>query len=562
MIKAENGSGKSTILDALAFVLFGKPYRNIKLGQLVNRFNDKDLEVELEFEIGKDRYSIMRGYKPAKFNISKNGHDLNVLSAKKLNQEEIDKLLGINYVLFKNIVAVASTYNKPFLMLSASERRNLIEVIFNIYVIASMLNEVKRRNKMNLTQQQLNAATMSGLNEQIASVEKFVNETAKIIEKFEQDKKAAIEKLELDIANEESLVSQCEKNISIADKKSAELIGQTDDKEATQEYTDKKSDLNTAERIVKEVTETLETLKNQSVCPVCGSELTNERASAHIEELNAKLEKNKSDIESLTASVTDLESKIKKIRDNKKLYDVIAVKRADQLNRLNSAKTLIEDLLQKKKQQKSSICNIDIAQYKNQFASLQSRISDLTSDMSSLDKKISLDKVLTEILGDSGLKTFFFKQLLPQLNSQVNKYITAFGLQITLEFDQNLNAMIQQGKYECEYASFSAGERARIDMAILLAFFDISRNISNWSCNILFIDEVMDGGVDAAGVEQFISTLFNIVSGDMHQKLGIYLISHKLSNVDVAWDSIVEISKTNRFSELKVVNSHEDSNNK
>lgn len=562
MIKAENGSGKSTILDALAFVLFGKPYRNIKLGQLVNRFNDKDLEVELEFEIGKDRYSIMRGYKPAKFNMTKNGQDLNVLSAKKLNQEEIDKLLGINYVLFKNIVAVASTYNKPFLMLSAGERRNLIEVIFNIYVIASMLNEVKRRNKMNQTQQQLNAATMSGLNEQFVSVEKFVNETSKIIEKFEQDKKSAIEKIESDIVNEESLASQCEKNISIADKKSAELVEQIDDKEATRAYTDSKSDLNTAERIIREVTETLETLKNQAVCPVCGSELTNEHASAHIEELNRKLEQNKSDVESLKANIVDLENRLKKIRDNKKLYDMIAVKKAEQVNKLDTAKKQIEELLQKKKQQENSVCNIDIEQYKNQFSSLQNRIADLTNDMTVLDKKINLDKTLTEILGDSGLKTFFFKQLLPQLNSQVNKYITAFNLQITLEFDQNLNALIQQGKYECEYASFSAGERARIDMAILLAFFDISRNISNWSCNILFIDEVMDGGVDAAGVEQFISTLFNVVSGDMHQKLGIYLISHKLGNVDVAWDSIVEISKTNRFSELKVVNSHEDSNSK
>lgn len=562
MIKAENGSGKSTILDALAFVLFGKPYRNIKLGQLVNRFNDKDLEVEVEFEIGKDRYSIMRGYKPAKFNIIKNGQELNVLSAKKLNQEEIDKLLGINYVLFKNIVAVASTYNKPFLMLSASERRNLIEVIFNIYVIASMLNEVKRRNKMNQTQQQLNIATMSGLNEQIVSVEKFVNETSKIIEKFEQDKKAAIEKIESDLVNEESLVRQYEKNISIADKKTNELAGQIDDKEVVHLYTDKKSDMNTAERIVKDTTETLETLKNQFVCPVCGSELTNEHASAHIEDLNRKLEKNKNDIESLNSDIAALEEKIKKIRDNKKLYDTIAVKRADQVNRLAAVKTQIEELQQKKVQQKNSSCNIDISQYRSQFSSLQSRIADLTNDMHSLDKKIKLDSVLTEILGDSGLKTFFFKQLLPQLNNQVNKYITAFGLQITLEFDQSLNAIIQQGKYECEYASFSAGERARIDMAILLAFFDISRNISNWSCNVLFIDEVMDGGVDAAGVEQFISTLFNVVSGDMHQKLGIYLISHKLGSIDVAWDSIVEISKTNRFSELKVVNSHEDSNSK
>ena len=166
-------------------MLFGKPYRSIKLGDLVNRFNGKDLEVQVEFEIDKDVYTISRGYKPAKFAITKNGQELNILSAKKLNQEEIDKLLGINYILFKNIVAVASTYNKPFLMLAAGERRTLVETIFNIYVLALMLKEVKSRTTINKTQQKLNVSNLTGLNEQKTSAEKFANDTAKILQQFE-----------------------------------------------------------------------------------------------------------------------------------------------------------------------------------------------------------------------------------------------------------------------------------------------------------------------------------------------------------------------------------------
>jgi DNA repair exonuclease SbcCD ATPase subunit len=175
---------------------------------------------------------------------------------------------------------------------------------------------------------------------------------------------------------------------------------------------------------------------------------------------------------------------------------------------------------------------------------------------------MKIDSTLSDILSDDGIKTYFFEQLLPQLNSQVNKYINAFGLQVTLEFDKSLEAKIQQGKYECEYMGFSNGERARIDMAILLSFFDISRNISNWSCNVLFIDEVMDNGVDSDGIESFISTLYNVVTGNSNKHdIGIYLISHKLTNTDVAWDSVVDIVKTNRFSELKVKNNNESSTN-
>lgn len=552
--------GKSTILDALSFVLFGKPYRNIKLGQLVNRFNDKDLEVETEFEIGSDTYTIMRGYKPAKFKLTKNGQELNILSAKKLNQEEIDKLLGINYVLFKNIVAVASTYNKPFLLLSAGERRGLIEVIFNIYVLASMLNEVKRRNKMNQTQQQLNIATMTGLTEQQATANKFVNETQQIIEKFELNKANSIAQLVSEITAAESTVERCNKNISIADKKMSELQNKIDDNDTLQELTQLQTEINIANRRIKELTETLTTLTDNSKCPICGSDLTDEHVESHIQELQSKVAEQQVIINQ-TDKLSELKALIADIQKNKKLYDTIVIKRTEQVNTLNNAKNSIASLTAEKEKQENSTCDINVDQYKEQLESLKSRIDGLSTEMSTLDSKIKLDAVLVDILGDDGLKTYFFKQLLPQLNSQVNKYITAFGLQITLEFDSNLDVIIQQGKYECEYMGFSAGERARIDMAILLAFFDISRNISNWSCNVLFIDEVMDSGVDAAGVEQFISTLFNVVSDSTQNDLGVYLISHKLGNIDVAWDSVVEINKTNRFSELKVTNNHEDSAN-
>lgn len=556
------GSGKSTILDALAFVLFGKPYRNIKLGELVNRFNEKDLEVQVEFEINKDVYIITRGYKPAKFNIIKNGKELNILSTKKLNQEEIDKLLGINYILFKNIVAVASTYNKPFLMLSASERRTLIETIFNIYVLALMLKEVKSRTTVNKTQQKLNVSNLTSLNEQKNSTEKFVNDTTKILQQFEDNKQNNLNKINTNISNAQLLIERCNKNIAIADKKLVKLQNKIDTTELVQELVKINAKKEIATSRIAELDNNIAIMQVNAKCPVCNSDLNSEHAATHIKELT--IEKNKqNEIVQDNSRKNELESFIDKIKKNKKLYDTIILKKAEQISLLNVSKNDLINYENEKLKEESSSCYIDVKQYNDKLESINNRIEVLSTEIDELDEKMKMDSVLVDVLSDDGIKSYFFAQLLPQLNSQVNKYINAFGLQVTLEFNKNLEAVIQQGKYECEYMGFSAGERARIDMAILLAFFDISRNISNWSCNILFVDEVMDNGVDSEGIESFISTLYSVVTGnsDKHD-LGIYLISHKLSNTDVAWDSVVNINKTNRFSELKVNNNNENSTNK
>lgn len=542
-------------------MLFGKPYRSIKLGDLVNRFNGKDLEVQVEFEIDKDVYTISRGYKPAKFAITKNGQELNILSAKKLNQEEIDKLLGINYILFKNIVAVASTYNKPFLMLSAGERRTLVETIFNIYVLALMLKEVKSRTTINKTQQKLNVSNLTGLNEQKTSAEKFVNDTAKILQQFEVNKQNTLNKIISDISTAQSIVDRCNKNISIADKKLVELQNKIDSTDAVNELAEINAKKNFAAGRIAELDDNIAAMKVNTKCPICNSDLTGEHAAAHIKEMQEELNEQNTIFLDNSRKI-ELEKLIADIKKNKSLYDTIILKKAEQVSLLNTSKTDLKNYENEKVKTEASVCDIDVQQYKDQLDSINTRITNLSAEIDKLDKKMKMDSMLSDILSDDGIKTYFFEQLLPQLNCQVNKYINAFGLQVTLEFDKNLEAKIQQGKYECEYMGFSNGERARIDMAILLSFFDISRNISNWSCNILFIDEVMDNGVDSDGIESFISTLYNVVTGNSNKHdIGIYLISHKLTNTDVAWDSVVDIVKTNRFSELKVKNNNESSTN-
>jgi DNA repair exonuclease SbcCD ATPase subunit len=181
----------------------------------------------------------------------------------------------------------------------------------------------------------------------------------------------------------------------------------------------------------------------------------------------------------------------------------------------------------------------------------QEKVDVIQKNIDEITHKIEVDSKLIEVLGDEGLRMYFFKKLLPVLNHKINHYLQKFELPVTLEFDSFMNETIKTGKFQQEYNQFSGGERCRIDMAILLSFFEISKIISNWSCSILFIDEILDSGVDQSGIEQFISTLYNIVSEE-NKELGIYLISHKLTDVQVNWNEVIEIEKKSLFSELKV----------
>lgn len=203
LIKAANGSGKSTMLDAMTFCLFGKPYRDIKLAKLVNETNEKDLVTEVEFQIGKDLYKIVRGLKPALFQIFKNNSEIDLLSSKKLNQDEIDKLLGINLRLFKNIVCIAATNNKPFLSLSIGDKRLLMENVFNIDVLGDICKDVKKRRTVASAEQQLKLSELGATQTSIDDNNKYIANMQKYISEFNSNKEAEIGRIRGSISETE-----------------------------------------------------------------------------------------------------------------------------------------------------------------------------------------------------------------------------------------------------------------------------------------------------------------------------------------------------------------------
>ncbi len=552
-IKAANGSGKSSILDALTFVLFGKPYRDIKLSELVNTSNGKGLEVTCEFRIGTDLYMIRRGLKPAIFEIYKNGKEMDMLSTKKLNQDEIDKLLGINLRLFKNIVAVAVTNNKPFLSLPIGDKRALIENIFNIDVLGSMCKDVKKRKTVNSTELDLKTTERRGVVNSIEDNESYIENMRRYIASFNEVKDANLKTIRENIDKYRKEIDRRTKNLAIAESKIKELteeIGAVPDRSVGESLN---MEIGKVQSIIDNINSTLSKLKKSRLCPVCNSPLDEGHARKHIEGMLAeKKTMEKETLPGLMERYRAYSDTVKTYQEKQSFIQTIRDKaRTEEITR-STLETELNKAKQNLEKESGKACPASVDSYVEKLNALRAQSEELNKDIDVLTEKILIDTQLIKILGDDGIKSYFFKKLIKVLNKSVNEYLNKFELKnTTIEFDETMAETMTTNLVPRTYSSYSSGERTRIDMSILLAFFDISRQISNWSCNLLFIDELLDQNIDQSGIEQFVSTLYNLIQLNK-KKLGIYIISHKLSELKIQITSTIEIKKVHDYSILEV----------
>ena len=552
-IKAANGSGKSSILDALTFVLFGKPYRDIKLSELVNTANGKGLEVTCEFKIGTDTYMIRRGLKPAVFEIYKNGKEMDMLSTKKLNQDEIDKLLGINLRLFKNIVAVAVTNNRPFLSLPIGDKRALIENIFNIDVLGSMCKDVKKRKTVNNTELDLKTTERRGVVNSIEDNESYIENMRRYIASFNEVKDANLKTIRENIDKYRKEIDRRTKNLAIAESKIKELteeMGAIPDRSVGESLN---LEIGKAQSVIDNINNTLSRLKKSRLCPVCNSPLDEGHARKHIEGMLAeKKAMEKETLPGLMERYRAYSDTVKTYQEKQSFIQTIRDKaRTEEITR-STLETELNKAKQNLEKESGKVCPASVDSYVEKLNALRAQSEELNKDIDVLTEKILIDTQLIKILGDDGIKSYFFKKLIKVLNKSVNEYLNKFELKnTTIEFDETMAETMTTNLVPRTYSSYSSGERTRIDMSILLAFFDISRQISNWSCNLLFIDELLDQNIDQSGIEQFVSTLYNLIQLNK-KKLGIYIISHKLNELKIQISSTIEIKKVHDYSILEV----------
>ena len=548
-ITGVNGRGKSTFLDALSFNLFGVPYRKITLKELINRTNEKGLWTESEFRVNKSHYKITRTLKPDTLTIEKNGEVLESLSSKKLDQEEIDGILGVNHKIFKQIICLAVNYNKPFLSLGATEKRDIVESIFNIKVFANMLKLCKNEQTGLKTQYQINSKNIELMNENLKTLQNQILEVKHASANFEQNKKIDIEKANNNIKELKNKIYKCQQNIDTGKGFLDELI-QTTDKEIKEKIKKINSEIDVLEYKISQNEKDIKFLDDNTDCPFCKSELTEKHKEEHQKTMvddnvnsNKRIEVLKVELDTLNDELVEIKTINKKIDNIQSAITKEKIKIDSYDDTVNIYEKEIENIENKK-------FEIDVYKMVDNLDNKNKEYENTVEENKFISEEILENEIIINVLSDKGIKAFFFNIFLPILNTKIEHYLKLFEMPITLKFDELLKETIigVKGK-KLSYMGFSEGEKQRINISILLSFIDTTKYISNWDTNLIFFDELFDSGVDQKGIEQILEAIKDISDDD--SKLCIYLISHKLSD-DSMFKNKIEVTKKGDFSNVKI----------
>ncbi len=547
LITGSNGAGKSSaLLDAISFALFDKPYRKINKSELINRKNKKNLLVVCEFSIDNTVYLIKRGLKnkdvDLEFHI--NGTPQKLLSSRALNQTEIERHIGIDYKLFKQIISLSIAHNSPFLTLTAGEKRELLEKFSNTAAIAKMLKYSKEEAKALKIKRDMLIDRIDLLGDHIKSEKVHITELTASKKTFDQDKKQEVfelnEKIDLESRNLKQLKADGRdktaelKKIVLIDIK---LIRDLKD-ETLKIKTKSEFEISAAKKI-------LDALDGKDVCPNCNSKLTEEHKSQEIslqKSIIKKAEKNK---KSAMTTISEINQKIQDgedINDDAKdlRYEINLLKK-----QIMDITTRIEHNKAEKKKVKDREFVVDLKKMKDEYNKKVTEYKDAKVNLEAINKKTAMFKKIVEMLSDSGVKSYIFEQLIPVLNKSINHYLNIFDLPIYIEFDNSMSDNIKTTanfNKPVSYYTFSEGEKKKIDMAILLSFIDVTKKVTNWTCNLLIIDELLDSSIDEHGLEKLLQSLDKMVADD--NNFGIYIISHRFkAEYKPYFNNMIEVKK-------------------
>jgi len=540
LIVGSNGAGKSTILDALTFSLFARPFRKISKSMLINSINEKDCVAEIEFRIGKIEYKVIRGMKPSKFEIYCNGQAWNQDSSQIEQQKNFEaNVLKMNYKSFTQIVVLGSSTFVPFMKLPGGQRRDIIEDILDIQVFSTM--NVLLKDKMR------------GNNEELRDIDYQLDLLKDRIELQKQHMFSLEKKTQEEIDRKKEKINEY-KNTELQGAEEVTILTEQICKlnKEMQDYSKSSEKLSKLNTYLIKLTHKLNTCKKEHkffednhVCPTCTQELSEEFR-------NEKLEAGQTKVDEMNIGYEDLQ---KAITDEQKRYD----KFTELSTEVNNINTTI------------SQTNFQLLTIRKQIDSLQDEIKELEG--STPDKKAEYDKlqllvsnkkesskqhadlkkdrdVLTtagQLLKDNGIKTRIIKTYLPTMNKLINDFLQRMEFYVNFTLDENFDEIIKSRYRDVfSYDSFSEGEKARIDIALLLTWRSIAKLKNSVDTNLLILDEIFDGSLDQTGTSDLGYILRNF---DENTK--VYVISHK-QNLDDKFDRTITVEKSKNYSTLGV----------
>ena len=537
LIIGKNGEGKSTILDALCFSLFGKPFRSINKGQLVNSINGKGCVVEVEFSTGSKEYRIVRGIKPNIFEIYINDELVNQDAASRDYQKVLEQqILKLNYKTFTQVVILGSASFVPFMQLPPAQRREVIEDILDIRIFSTMNQLLKERAQE--TKDAINRTES-----EIKSAKDKVESQQAIIKTITEAKTESINNILSKISANTAEILQTEGEIQLIISEIDTLKASINDKENVTE------DIEKAKSIKSKLLQKIETCEHNTeffsehdVCPSCNQDIAEEYKEAIVKDLNDKLMEQNGKVGELETILSNLNEKLSAIT---KVQSEITNKNIE-LSTRNSTITLLNKQIKEMQVEiesaKTDTTNID--EEKAKLKELAQTALDQIKQKSSLLDQRNLEEVAHILLKDTGIKTAIIREYLPVMNKLINKYLQAMDAYILFELDESFNESVKSRfRDDFTYASFSEGEKMRIDLAILFTWRQIAKMKNSVNTNLLLLDEIFDSSLDTAGTDYFLNLMNQF--GD---NSNIFVISHKGDQLFDKFRSVIKFEKRNDFS--------------
>ena len=539
LIVGQNGAGKSTILDAISFALYGKPFRKINKPQLINSINDKDAVAEIEFAVGRDNFKVVRGIKPNIFEIYKNGNLLNQAAANRDYQEMLEKnILKLNHRSFSQVVVLGSSTYVPFMQLPSSHRREVIEDLLDIQIFTTMNTLLKDKINNNKTATQDAKYKIELAKNKIDLYERHISnvksdkktriDTAKAKMKLVAKKVVELNKQRTEIeANISTLRSSQEDLVALVsemDENNTKLLSLTND--------------------VYSLEKDISFFHDHEHCPTCKQGIEHDFKQSSIVEKTAALETTKQ-------QRTAIQEKCKETTDRKLAYDEIE----KQIRGLERQLQTVELTLASEKKIFFNL-NKDVEEINtetendtdvtNELVQTREELSELESSREKLANEAVVLNAATALLKDGGIKSRIIKQYIPIMNKLINKYLAAMDFFVHFELDEQFNEKIKSRfRDEFSYNSFSEGEKMRINLAVLFTWRAIAKMRNSASTNLLIMDEVFDSSLDGVGTDEFFKIL-NELTADTNT----FVISHKGDALYDKFRSVIRFEKHGNFSRM------------
>jgi len=538
LIIGTNGSGKSTVLDALTFSLFNKPFRKISKAQLVNTVNEKDCRVEVVFSIAETKWKVVRGIKPNIFEIHRNGICMDQFSNSNDQQKWLEQnVVKMNYKSFTQIVILGSSNFVPFMQLSAPNRREVIEDLLDIKIFSSMNNLLKDKIRGIKDQVRTLDLKKESLNDKVTMQEEFMEKIEKrgqddIEEKKKKSRELGDEICVLMLKNEHS---------------NDQVYGLTKEQEKVTGATEKLRKMGTIKGTlsnkVSTITKKTKFFEENTVCPTCKQDIEEEFRLNNISDAQDK-------IKELQSGYKELEEAIKEEEEREHHFTKLSKEITNLTHGISKNNTHISGY-QRQQQDLES----EVQELTEQLANRNTEHEKLESFKESLEEtynKLSIQKDIIRyhdfsysLLKDGGVKSKIIKKYLPLINQQVNRYLQMMDFYINFTLDEEFNETVQSPIHDnFSYASFSEGEKMRIDLALLFTWREVARYKNSVNTNLLIMDEVFDSSLDGYGTEEFLKIIRFVV-----KDANVFVISHK-AGMDDRFDSVLRYEKIKGFSRL------------